>query len=173
MSYKHGGQIPPGDHKINVMGHKMIKWIKKILLHQTIFFWSKFYFFSWKILNILDKRSQINIGSFWEATSQMHVESMVCTVVEFIVLNKSNYIDFPEWPLFIRRWLSPRNGPGVTSRVFWGWFKVKWGGGGWGLNFGDGQEKRDAHSRWRASFFGDVHWELERSLSIPLEARDR
>ncbi len=69
---------------------------KENIVTPNYFFWSEFYFFLGKILNILDKRSQINIGSFWEATSQTHGESMVCTVVEFIVLNKSNYIDFPK-----------------------------------------------------------------------------
>lgn len=46
-----------------------------------------------------------------------------------------------------------------------------------GDGFGRRTGKRGADGVWKQmvslSPFGDVHWELERPLSIPLEARDR
>ncbi len=49
-----------------------------------------------------------------------------------------------------------------------------------GDEFGGRTGKSGAHGVWEqmaclslSLFFGDVRWELERPLSIPLEARDR
>lgn len=57
---------------------------------------------------------------------------------------------------------------------FWGGSKVKRED-----EFGGRTGKGGAHGVWEQmaclclSVFGDVHWELKRPLSIPLEARDR